>query len=61
MISSILLGFLGGLGGGEIFLLVVVILIFLEVKEFLNLPVDLEKESENLKMLKMGPLQRTTS
>ncbi len=54
MISSILLGFLGGLGGGEIFLLVVVILIFFGAKRIPELAKGLGKGIKEFKDAKDG-------
>ena len=54
MISSILLGFLGGLGRGEIFLLVVVILIFFGGKRIPELARGLGKGIREFKDAKDG-------
>ena len=54
MISSILLGFLGGLGGGEIFILVVVILIFFGGKRIPELARGLGKGIREFKDAKDG-------
>jgi len=54
MISSILLGFLGGLGGGEIFLLVLVILIFFGGKRIPELARGLGKGIKEFKDAKDG-------
>ena len=54
MISSILLGFLGGLGGGEIFLLVVVSLIFFGGKRIPELARGLGKGIREFKDAKDG-------
>ena len=54
MISSILLGFLGGLGGGEIFLLVVVILILFGGKRIPELARGLGKGIREFKDAKDG-------
>ncbi len=54
MISSILLGILGGLGGGEIFLLVVVILIFFGAKRIPELAKGLGKGIKEFKDAKDG-------
>ena len=54
MISSILLGFLGGLGGGDIFLLVVVILILFGGKRIPELARGLGKGIREFKDAKDG-------
>ena len=54
MISSILIGMLGGLGGGEIFLLLVVILIFFGAKRIPDLARGLGKGIKEFKNAKDG-------
>ena len=54
MISSILLGFLGGLGGGEIFLLLVVILLLFGAKRIPDLARGLGKGIKEFKDAKDG-------
>lgn len=54
MISSILIGMLGGLGGGEIFLLLVVILIFFGAKRIPDLARGLGKGIKEFKDAKDG-------
>jgi sec-independent protein translocase protein TatA len=54
MILSVLLGFLGGLGGGEIFLLVLVLLIFFGGKKIPELARGLGKGIKEFKDAKDG-------
>lgn len=54
MISSVLLGFLGGLGGGEIFLIVVIILVFFGGKRIPELARGLGKGIREFKDAKDG-------
>lgn len=54
MTGSILLGFLGGLGGGEIFLILVIILIFFGAKRIPDLARGLGKGIKEFKDAKNG-------
>ena len=54
MISSVLLGFLGGLGGGEIFLIVAILLIFFGGKKIPELAKGLGKGIKEFKDAKDG-------
>jgi sec-independent protein translocase protein TatA len=54
MISSILLGFLGGMGGGEIFLLLVVILLLFGAKRIPDLARGLGKGIKEFKDARNG-------
>jgi sec-independent protein translocase protein TatA len=54
MISSILLGFLGGLGGGEIFLVLVIILLLFGAKRIPDLARGLGKGIKEFKDAKDG-------
>ncbi len=54
MIHSILLGFLGGLGGGEIFLLIVVILLLFGAKRIPDLARGLGKGIKEFKDARNG-------
>ena len=54
MISSILLGFLGGMGGGEIFLLLVIILLLFGAKRIPDLARGLGKGIKEFKNARNG-------
>ena len=54
MIANILLGFLGGLGGGEIFLLVVVILLLFGAKRIPDLARGIGKVIKEFKDASKG-------
>ena len=54
MILQVLLGFLGGMGGGEIFLLLVVILLFFGAKRLPDLARGLGKGIKEFKDAKNG-------
>lgn len=54
MIANILLGFLGGLGGGEIFLLVVVILLLFGAKRIPDLARGIGKGIKEFKDASKG-------
>ena len=55
MIAGILLGFLGGLGAGEIFLLVVVILLLFGAKRIPDLARGIGKGIREFKEASKGP------
>ena len=55
MTASILLGFLGGLGGGEIFLLLVVILLLFGAKRIPDLAKGIGKGIREFKEASKGP------
>ena len=54
MLASILLGFLGGLGGGEIFIILVILLLFFGAKRIPELAKDLGKGIKEFKDAKNG-------
>ena len=54
MISSILLGFLGGMGGGEIFLLLVIILLLFGAKRIPDLARGIGKGIKEFKDARNG-------
>ena len=54
MLASILLGFLGGLGGGEIFIILVILLLFLGAKRIPELAKGLGKGIKEFKDAKNG-------
>ena len=54
MLASILLGFLGGLGGGEIFIILVILLLFFGAKRIPELTKGLGKGIKEFKDAKNG-------
>ncbi len=54
MLASILLGFLGGLGGGEIFIILVILLLFFGAKRIPELAKGLGKGIKEFKDAKSG-------
>jgi sec-independent protein translocase protein TatA len=54
MLASILLGFLGGLGGGEIFIILVILLLFFGAKRIPELAKGLGKGIKEFKDAKNG-------
>ena len=54
MLASILLGFLGGLGGGEIFIILVILLLFFGAKHIPELAKGLGKGIKEFKDAKNG-------
>lgn len=55
MLTSILLGFLGTLGGGEIFIILVILLLFFGAKRIPELARGLGKGIKEFKDAKNGP------
>lgn len=54
MLASIMLGFLGGLGGGEIFIILVILLLFFGAKRIPELAKGLGKGIKEFKDAKNG-------
>lgn len=61
MIQSILLGFLGGLGGGEIFLIIAVVLLFVGGRKIPELMRGLGKGVKEFKDASKGNNEEETS
>jgi sec-independent protein translocase protein TatA len=61
MIQSILLGFLGGLGGGEIFLIIAVVLLFVGGRKIPELMRGLGKGVKEFKDASKGGAEEETT